>query len=47
MKFETVRIHFWSGVLICCHPEILLPWQRDGTTFPLLQSAHAYKPVQM
>ena len=29
MKFETVRLHFLSEVLICCHPEILLPWQRD------------------
>ena len=47
MKFETVRIHFLSDILICFHPEILLPWQRDGTTSPLLQSAHAYKPVQM
>ena len=35
MKFETVRIHFLSDVLICCHPEILLPWQRDVTTSPL------------
>ena len=35
MKFETVRIYFLSDVLICCHPEILLPWQRDVTTFPL------------
>ena len=32
MKFETVRIHFLSDVLICCHPEILLPRQRDVTT---------------
>ena len=35
MKSETVRIHFLSDVLICCHPEILLPWQRDVTTSPL------------
>ena len=35
MKFETVRIHFLSDVLVCCHPEILLPWQRDVTTSPL------------
>ena len=33
MKFETVRIYFLRDVLICCHPEILLPWQRDATTF--------------
>ena len=26
MKFETVRIHFLNNVLVCCHPEILLPW---------------------
>ena len=32
MKFETVRIHFLSDVLICCHPEILLAWQLDVTT---------------
>ena len=35
MKFETVRIHFLSDVLVSCHPEILLPWQRDVTTSPL------------
>ena len=29
---ETVRIHFWSKFLVCCHPKILLPWQRDITT---------------
>ena len=32
---ETVRIHSLSYVLVCCHPEILLPWQRDVTTCPL------------
>ena len=32
MKFETVRILFLSDVLICGHPEILLPWQGDVTT---------------
>ena len=32
MKFETARIHFLSDVLVCCHPEILIPWQRDATT---------------
>ena len=35
MKFGTVRVHFLSDVLVCCHPEILLPWQRDVTTSPL------------
>ena len=35
MKFETVRIDFLSDVLVCCQPEILLPWQRDVTTSPL------------
>jgi len=39
MKFETMRIHFLSDVLICCHPEILLPWQRDVTTSPLYYGA--------
>ena len=32
IKFETVRIHFLSEFTVCCHPEILLPWQRDVTT---------------
>ena len=32
MEFETVRIHFLSDVLIFWHPEILLPWQRNGVT---------------
>ena len=38
MKFETVRIHFIlikETLSICCHPEILLPWQRDVTNSPL------------
>ena len=34
MKFETVRIHFLSDVLVCCHPGILLPKQREVTTSP-------------
>ena len=29
---ETVQIHFLSKFLVCCHPKILLPWQRDVTT---------------
>ena len=32
IKFETVRIHFLSDILVCCHPKILRPWQRDVTT---------------
>ena len=32
MKFEKVRIHFLSDVLVCCHSTILLPWQHDVTT---------------
>ena len=35
MKFETVRIHFLSDVLVCCHSRTLLPWQRDVTTSSL------------
>ena len=35
MKFETVLIHLLSDVLVCCHPEILLPRQRDA---PILLS---------
>ena len=35
MKFETVRIHFLSYVLACCHPEILLPWQREAATLSI------------
>ena len=30
-----MQIHFLSDVLICCHQEILLPWQCDVTTSPL------------
>ena len=40
MKFETVQIHFLRDVLIFCHPEILLPWQRDVTTSPLYYIIH-------
>ena len=32
MNFETGRIHFSRDVLIFCHSEILLPWQRDVRT---------------
>ena len=33
MKFETLRIHFLSYMFsVCCHREILLPWQRDVMT---------------
>ena len=35
MKFETVQIHILGDVLVGCHPEMLLPWQRDVTTSPL------------
>ena len=35
MKFETVRIYFLSEFSVCCHPKILLPWQRDVTTSSL------------
>ena len=30
-----MRIHFLSEFSVCCHPEILLPWQRVVTTSPL------------
>ena len=32
MKFETVRIYFFSEFSFCCHRKILQPWQRDVTT---------------
>ena len=32
MKIETLWIHFLSELSVCCHPEILLPCQRDKTT---------------
>ena len=35
MKFETVLIYFSSDILVCCHPEMLLPWQRNVMTSPL------------
>ena len=35
MKFETVRIYFFSEFSVCCHPKFLLPWQHDITTSPL------------
>ena len=27
-----MRIHFLSDVFVCCHSEIVLPWQRNVTT---------------
>ena len=38
MKFETVRIHFLSDFLVCCHPEILFPC--DVRISPLLFDLH-------
>ena len=35
MKFEAVRIHYLSEITVCCHPEMLLPWQRDVATTTL------------
>ena len=35
MKSGTVRIYFLSEFAVCCHRNILLPWQRDVTTSPL------------
>ena len=38
MKFETVRIHFLSNVLVCCHSEILLrktTWRNDFSSLLL------------
>ena len=32
MEFETGQNHFLSNDSFCCHPEILLLWQRDVTT---------------
>ena len=33
MKFEIVQIDFKVILSVCCHPKILLPWQRDVRTF--------------
>ena len=41
MKFETVRIYFLREFSVCCHPKLLLPWQRDLTTSPLYYSGFA------
>ena len=38
VKFEIVRIDFKVTLSVCCHPKILLPWQRDVTTSPLYSS---------
>ena len=35
MKSGTVRIYFLSEFAVCCHRNILLPWERDVTTSPL------------
>jgi len=34
VKFEKVRIDFQVTFSVCCHPKLLLPWQRDVTTSP-------------
>ena len=35
MKFQIVWTDFYVTLSVCCHPKILLPWQRDVTTSPL------------
>ena len=35
MKFEQCNFTFEVFYSVCCHPEILPPWQRDVTTSPL------------
>ena len=45
MKFKTVQIHFLSDISVYCHPEILLPKQRDVTTSPLYGHYHQYAMV--
>ena len=32
MKFETLRIYFFSEFSVCFQPKILLPWKRDVRT---------------
>ena len=39
MKFEIVGIDFSGDLSVCCHPEILLSWQRDVTTSPLYKGS--------
>ena len=34
-NIDEVRIYFLSEFSVCCHPKILLPWQRDVTTYRL------------
>ena len=34
-NIDEVRIYFLSEFSVCCHPKILLPWQRDVTASPL------------
>ena len=46
MKFETVRIHFLSDVLVCCHSKVLLPWHRDVTTSPLYSTVEIWSASQ-
>ena len=35
MKFEQCNFTFEVFYSVCCHPDILPPWQRDVTTSPL------------
>ena len=39
VKFEIVRMDFKVTLSVCCHPKILLLWQRDVTTSPLYCAA--------
>ena len=34
-NIDEVRIYFLSEFSVFCHPKILLPWQRNLTTYPL------------
>ena len=40
VKSEIVRIDFEVTLSVCCHPNILPPWQRDVTTSPLYWQDH-------
>ena len=43
MKFEIMRIYLLSEFSVCCHPKMLLLWQREVTTSPLY--SHLSSPL--
>ena len=48
-RFIMAKQQLCTSITVCCHSEILLPWQRDETTSPVycLRSVAWAQPLQL